>query len=80
MRIRNIPSLIAAFAVTGASALADGEAAYDGVITQTQTAFEAAINALKGPAAAIVVAGIGIWLIPRVVGFLKTCFTSGKGR
>lgn len=61
--------------------LAEGATpAYDTVITETESALKTALSSLAAPAAAVVVAGIAIWLIPRVVSALKSAFTAGKGR
>lgn len=49
-------------------------------ITTVQTAFETILSALGPAVLAVVIAGVGIWAIPRVVGALKSAFTGGKGR
>lgn len=49
-------------------------------IGQIQTGMTGVINQLKAPAIAIVLAGVAIWVIPKLVGYLKTAFQAGKGR
>lgn len=51
-----------------------------GAITSIQTALTSVLGSLSTAVVAVVLAGVAVWLIPRIAGSLKSAFSSGKGR
>lgn len=85
--MRKFRNFLLKLAVVGGpvSALAQGEGsstAFDvgTAITDIQSGMTGIIGQLKAPAIAIVLAGVAIWVIPKLVSYLKTAFQAGKGR
>lgn len=87
MRFRNVlPTL--ALAATSVCAFAEGESSTPqldtsevvNAATSIKTGLVSILGDLSPLVIAVVVAGVAIWAIPRIVGILKTGFTSGKGR
>lgn len=48
--------------------------------TAVSTGLQSILTSLAPLVIGVVVAGVAIWAIPRIVGLLKSAFTSGKGR
>lgn len=92
MNIKNIGYAAMAFLGTAGLALAEetgGSTTTSAVVDVSkvgevaeavQTGFSDAADALYPVLAAVVCIGVGLWLIPRIVGVLKSAFSSGKGR
>lgn len=88
--MRKIRLWLGAFLLAVVSGSASAQANYTNVvmsttgpenaITAVQTGMESILNKLGPAVLAVVVAGVAIWAIPRIVGLLKSAFSSGKGR
>lgn len=53
---------------------------YQTTATQVQTALSGALTFLGPVVASIIVAAVGLWLVPKVVRFILKCFNMGTGR